>query len=99
MKDLFKYYMISGMGVVTHTKYGLKEDGIAYFGRNQSRINWGFYSNEKYTIGLVEYNSLRTEKSDFSIRRREHAQLMLILEDLLGSLNCNNVEGENYKLN
>ncbi|MBI1837234.1 MAG: hypothetical protein HYR91_08225 [Flavobacteriia bacterium] len=97
MKNLFDYYMKSGIGRAQIIKNGIIEDGFSYCGSQDDYLNWCIYSNENYTIGLIEFNSLRTNEFNENITRKEQIKVSYMLKEILKSLNCNKIEGEIYK--
>ena len=99
MKMLFNDFMTLGQGRIHYKRNKIIEDCFFFTGSLHDYMNWSVYSNEKYTIGIIEYNYLNVNGSDIHIhRRREKLKVGLVVRDLLESLNSNNVIGENLKL-
>lgn len=94
MKKLFNLYM-HGQGMIQYRKNGIIEDCFIYTGGMYDYVNWCIYSGQDYTIGIIEYNQLRTNELDYNIdRTREKLKVSIILKDIVGKLNQNNTKGE-----
>jgi hypothetical protein len=94
MKKLFDIYM-HGQGMIQYRKNGIIEDCFIYTGGIYEYANWCVYTGQDYTIGIIEYNQLRTNKHDYNInRRRERLKVSIILKDILRTLNQNKTKGK-----
>lgn len=94
MKQLFNSYM-HGQGMIHYRKNGIFEDCFIFTGELSNDANWCIYSGQNYTLGIIEYNQIKSNSEDTKMNRnKEKLKVSLILKEVLKSLNQNKTKGE-----
>jgi hypothetical protein len=99
MVQLFQQYMTTGKGNFHYRKKEIIEDGFI-FRIEDVHVNQYIYSNDTYTIGLLEIRPLRINRIvdyETKIILEKIPKIHILIPAILKSLSYDRKEGENYK--
>lgn len=92
MKVLINKFQTDSFGRLLYLRYGINEDGLAFFNRFSQNINWLIYSNQNYTIGILQ--RIHPIKKNYFVRTKRQWEYLTVLKHVLKGLKCNNASGK-----